>query len=86
MKVRTKIWVRDKWRNVNADNPPKETRELDSFLYFNDSPKCFLKTQGGWYKLTREGSLLFVARALYLLSFKEWLAIAQNDYFIANNR
>jgi len=86
MQIRNKIWVRDRWRNVKPDNPPKETRELDSFLYFNDAAKCFLKTQGGWYKLTREGSLLFVSRALYLLSLKEWLKIAKNDSFIANER
>lgn len=85
-KITTKIWVRNRYRNVNPEKAPKETRELDSFLYYNDAAKCFMKGQGGWYKFTREGSLLFVARALYLLSLKEWLRIAKDDSFIANMR
>lgn len=84
MKITTKIWWRDKYRNVNPEKPPVETRQLDSFLTYNKAAKCFLKGQGGWYKLTKEGELLFVTRALYLLSLKEWLRIAKDDYFIEN--
>lgn len=81
----TRIMYRDNFRHkVNPKKPPKETRELDSFLFFNDAAKCFMKGQGGWYKFTREGSLLFVVRALYLLSLEEWLKIALDDNFTAN--
>lgn len=80
----TRIWVRDKYRKVDPDKPPKESRELDSFLFYNDAAKCFMKGQGGWYKISREGSILFVVRALYLLPLKEWCEIAKNDNFIAN--
>jgi hemin uptake protein HemP len=84
--ITTKIWIRDKYRNINPENPPKETRELDSFLFYNGAAKCFIKAQGGWYKLTREGKLLFVTRALYLMSLNQFLEIAKNDNFIANNQ
>lgn len=84
--IETRIWVRDNYRNVNPDKPPRESRELDSFLWYNDAAKCFLKGQGGWYKITRQGSILFVARALYLLTLKEWLEVALNDNFIANTK
>ena len=83
-KIETRIWVRDRYRNVNPDNPPKETRELDSFLYANCGAKCFMKGQGGWYKITKEGGLSYVTRALYLLPLKDWLNIAKDDYFIPN--
>lgn len=79
--METKIWVRDNYRNVNPDYPPKETRELDSFLVKNNASKCFFKGQGGWYKQTKKGEFLFVAKALYLLSLKEWLDIALDDNF-----
>ena len=83
--ITTNIPYRNSWRHkIDPDKPPRETRELDGFLWKNQAAKCFLKGQGGWYKLTRDGRLLFVTRALYLLSFKEWLEIAQDDYFIAN--
>lgn len=80
----TKIWWRDGWCNVKPDKSPIDTRQLDSFLIYNHAAKCFMKGQGGWYKITKENSLLYVCRALYLLSFKDWLEIAKNDYFIAN--
>lgn len=80
----TIIWRGSFNHKVNPDKPPKDTRELDSFLFFNDAAKCFLKGQGGWYKLTRDNKLLYVCRTLYLLSLKEWLEIAKNENFIAN--
>ena len=85
-KVETKIMVRGSYRTIKPSEPPRESRELDSFLYSNNAPKCFLKGQGGWYKITRESTLLFVSRTLYLLPLIDWLSIAKDDYFIANNR
>lgn len=83
----TKIIWRDNFRhNVNPNKPPKDTRELDSFLFFNKAAKCFMKGQGGWYKITKQGTLLFVTRTLYLLTLKEWYDIAVNDSFIANGQ
>ena len=84
MKIITKIWWRDRYREVDPEKPPVETRQLDSFLIHNEAPKCFMRGQGGWYKLTREGELHFVVRALYLMALKDWLSIAKNDYFTAN--
>lgn len=80
----TKIWWRDKYINVDPNNPPKDERQLISFLRYNDAPACFVKTGNSWRKVTKQGSLLNVSRALYLLPLKEWLEIALNDNFIAN--
>lgn len=69
---------------INPELPPKDVRELDSFTYTNAGCKPFVKGQCGWYKVSRQGSLLFVSRTLYLLSLREWLEIAVNDLFIGN--
>ncbi len=82
----TKIWWRDRYTNVKPDTPPRDTRQLDSFLVYNDAAKCFMKGEGGWYKISRQGSILYVVRALYLLSLSEWLEVAKDDNFTANMR
>jgi len=69
---------------IHLDKAPKDVRELDGFLVWNLAPKCFMKGEGGWYKITKKGELCFVVRALYLLSFKEWYDIAMNDKFLPN--
>ena len=83
-KMITKIWWRDKYINVNPEQPPKDERQLISFLRYNDAPACFVKTGNAWRKVTKEGSLLYVSRTLYLMSLKEWLQVALDDNFIAN--
>ena len=81
----TKLPYLNSWRHkINLTKAPISTRELDGFLWANNAAKCFMKGQGGWYKLTREGTLLYVCRTLYLLSFQEWYDIAVDDNFIAN--
>lgn len=84
IQVNPNIWWRGRTITISPDKPPVDTRQLDGFLYWNGAPKCFLKGEGGWYKLTKEGTLLYVVRTLYLLSFREWLEIAMNDNFTAN--
>lgn len=81
--MRVKIWVREGWMNINPEKAPRESRQLDSFLFYNNAPKCFLKGQGGWYKITKRNTLIFVSRTLYLLSFNEWLEIALNDNYVS---
>jgi hypothetical protein len=80
----TRIWWRDKYINVKPENPPKDERQLISFLRYNNAAVCFVKTGNAWRKITKDGRLLKVARALYLLSLEEWLDIAKNDKFIEN--
>ena len=80
----TKIWHRDSYKTVDPNKPPTDSRMLDMFLVYNNAPKCFLKTNGYWFKLTRDGRLLRVERTLYLLPLKEWLKIAKDDNFIPN--
>ena len=86
MALTTKIFVRERYIYINPDIAPKEFRELDSFLFYNSAPKNILRAQGGYYRLTKQNSLLFVARKLDLLSFKEWLEVSLNDNFISNHK
>ena len=58
---------------------PQTIKELNRYVGYG----IFIKSEGGYYKRQR-GDLLFVVRALYLLSLDEWLEIAKNDKFISN--
>jgi hypothetical protein len=81
--LNTQIWWRNHFVKVNPDKAPADERQLISFLRYNNAPACFVKTGNAWRKLTKEGQLVEVTRALYLLSFKDWLRIALDDNFIA---
>lgn len=82
--VHTRIWWRDHFINVNPNKAPADERQLISFLRYNNAPACFVRTGNAWRKITKEGTLIYVTRALYLLSFKDWLRIANDDCFIEN--
>jgi hypothetical protein len=84
--MRTTIWYKGKARNVHPSEPPKDSRELNSFVYWNGAGKCFVKQSGGWYKITKDNKFLYVERTLYLLSLAEWLEVALDDNFTANIR
>lgn len=82
----TRIYHRNRFINVDPEKPPTDERQLLSFLSYNDAPRCFVKSDNYWRKVTKTGGLLLVSRTLYLLSLKEWLEIALNDNFIANTK
>ena len=84
--METTIPWRGKLVTVNEKKPPKDTRQLRGFLLWNKARDCFMKGEGGWYRIGIDGQILFVSRTLYLLSLEEWLEIALNDNFIANNK
>lgn len=84
--IETEIPWRGKIKNVKIEKPPADTRQLRGFLLWNKARDCFMKGEGGWYKLGTDGSIKFVSKTLYLLSLKEWLEIALNDDFIENQR
>jgi hypothetical protein len=79
--METVVPYRGKMVKVNPDNPPKDTRNLRGFLLWNDASDCFVRAEGGWYKVTKENGLKFVAKTLSHLSLKEFLEIALNDNF-----
>lgn len=60
---------------------PSTIRELNQYVGYN----IFFKGDGGYYK-RQNGVMLYVVRALYLLSFDEWLEIAKNESFISNTK
>lgn len=77
---------RGKLVRVDPDKAPIDTRQLRGFLLWNGARDCFMKGEGGWYRIGIDGQILFVSRTLYLLSLKEWLNIALKDNFIANTK
>lgn len=83
-RIKKRIWWRDKFITIDPKKAPADERQLISFLRYNNAPACFVKTGNAWRKVTKEGSLLYVSRTLYLLSFKDWLKIALDDCFIEN--
>lgn len=82
--IETTIPYRGRRVKVNPQNPPKDTRQLRGFLLWNGANDCFMKGEGGWYKICKDGTIKYVVRALYLLSLAEFLEIAKDDNFIAN--
>jgi len=77
----TRIFVNDRFIKIDPEQAPKSSRELRSFLFYNNAPTCFMKGVGGWYKITRQCTTVFVNRVLYTMSFKDWLEVALNDNF-----
>lgn len=79
----TRIFHRDKFKEIDPDKAPSDLQELDGFLSANKAPKCFAKSVGGWYKM-QHGRMLYVNRVLYTMSFKDWLEVALNKNFTSN--
>lgn len=73
----TKITYKGNWRNINPDNPPKDMRELESFLIFNSSTRNIVKASQGYYKV-QNGRFIFLCKYLYQLSLKEFLEKSLN--------
>ena len=79
--METRIYVKNGWRNVNPTKPPASSRELDSFLLYNNAPKCFVKTNNYWFKLKPNGKMSKVSRVLYTLPLQDWIKIAMNKNY-----
>lgn len=82
--METEIYYRESRRKIDPETLPREVRLLDAFLVANNCPKCFVKLQGGYYKLTRKNTMLYVCRTLQDYSLREWLEIAKNERYIGN--
>lgn len=78
--METKIYVGNSYRNVDVNKAPESSKMLDSFLLYNNAPRCFLKTNSKWYKLDKNGTTHFVSRTLDL-PLKTWLKIALDDNY-----
>ena len=69
--METKIYVYKNWVNIKPTEAIKTTRRMTSFCFFNSLPDCIIKSQGGWYLLTKDNRLEFVAKTLEEISFKD---------------
>lgn len=82
--METRIFWRGRYTNVNPTLPPKDERQLISFLRYNNARACFVKSDNAWRKVTVDGCLLYVSRTLYTMSLEEWLNVSVDDGFTAN--
>ena len=69
--VQTKIFVNNKYLNINPEDTINTTRRLRSFCISNNLPDCIFKSQGGWYLIKSDGTLKFISRTLNQLTFNE---------------
>jgi hypothetical protein len=65
------IFLRGRYVTIKPEDPVNTTRAITSFCCHNQLRDCLFKSQGGWYKLTLDGKLQFITRALYLISFQD---------------
>ena len=86
IKISMKILKSGKLISINPDTAPPTIKHLDAFLLHHNISRCFIKAQGGWYKLQEPNQMLFVNRVLYTMSYNEWLAVAKNNNFTSNIR
>lgn len=69
--METNIWINKSLRKINPDEPILTTKAATSFCACNRLRQALVRSQGDWYIISRYGILEFVARTLYLISFRE---------------
>jgi hypothetical protein len=76
--VETKIFLNKGWRNIKPEEPVNTTRAIHSFCSSNSLRDSLFKSQGGYYKLQLDGTLLFVTRTLAEISFSDLFNILKD--------
>ncbi len=85
--MKKKIRVFDKYKTINTELAPKTLADLNAYIQHSECFNVrFLKGAGGWYMQKQGGNLQFVCRALYQLSFDEWLEAATRKGWFADLR
>ena len=69
--METRIWISGRYRTIDPDEPVLSTRAITSFCAFNGLRNALVRSQGGWYIISKEGIMTRVARTLYIISFRE---------------
>ena len=69
--VVTRIWVGNGWINIKPEQQVTTTRRLRSFCVANCLPDKIVKSQGGYYNLTKDGTFVPMEKHLYLITFEE---------------
>ena len=86
---RVKVLHNDKYRTFKLSSSPRCSKELNSVLRYFNAPLCFARLESRWYKLSKNRQdktvTLYVAKALYLLTFQEWVDIALNESYTAEH-
>lgn len=76
--MNTNIWINGRFTDIDPKQAVKTTRNITSFCVSNNLRDCLFKSQGGWYKLERDGIMVFVTRTLYLISFEDLYSILKD--------
>lgn len=67
----TEIWKGNNYGHIKPEEPVNTTKRLRSFCISNNLPDCIFKSQGGYYRITFTGKIIFVFRCLYSVSFED---------------
>jgi hypothetical protein len=65
------IWLNGSLRKLKPTDIVKTTRAVHSFASYNSLRDCLFKSQGGYYKLTLDGVLIFVCPSLNSITFEQ---------------
>lgn len=68
--METKIWEYQRWVNIAPTDAIKSCRRLHSFCVMNCLADRVMKSQGGYYIISSEGTLQFVGRSLNNITFE----------------
>lgn len=72
------IWRNGNFGKVKGTQPVNTNRMVQSFAACNTLRNSLFKSQGGYYKLKLDGTLEFVCRALYLITFDDLAQILKD--------
>ena len=76
--METNIWINGRFTDIKPDQFVNTTKNVHSFCVCNGLTDRLFKSQGGYYKLQKDGRLTFIVRALNQLTF-EGLYAAMKD-------
>lgn len=67
----TELWLNGSLRRLKPTDFVTNWRAVESFIVSNSLRHCLIKQQGGYYKIEKDGTLTFVIRTLYSITFEE---------------
>ncbi len=69
--METRIWLNKGWVNIKPDDLVRTTKAIHSFACFNSLRDSIFRSQGGYYKIEKNGMLTFVCRTLQDITFTQ---------------
>lgn len=72
------IWLNGRFTDVKPTDIVKTTKAVHSFACSNSLRDCLFKSQGGYYKLCKDGILVKACRALNMITFADLYEILKD--------